>query len=239
MTSSSWNGLALVVGAGGIGRALVPALRRRCGDLTVVLCGRQLAASEGWCVDLEDPRSLEALRQRVGEALQPLRLVVNTSGRLHGPGLQPEKRLQQVRAEALAASYAINAMAPLLLAQALEPCLERQRPFHFASLSARVGSIGDNHSGGWYAYRAAKAAQNQLLRCLSIEWARRYPQACVTLLHPGTTDTALSRPFQSFVPPGKLFAPARAAEQLLDVLLSQSAADSGAFLAWDGQAIPW
>jgi hypothetical protein len=74
---------------------------------------------------------------------------------------------------------------------------------------------------------------------LSIEWARRYPQACVTLLHPGTTDTALSQPFQSFVPPGKLFAPARAAEQLLDVLLSQSAADSGAFLAWDGQAIPW
>jgi len=239
MSSSSWNGLALVVGAGGIGRALVPALRRRCRDLTVVLCGRQLPADEGWCVDLEDQQSLEALRQRVGDAPQPLRLVINASGRLHGPGLQPEKRLQQVRAEALAASYAINAMAPLLLAQALEPCLERERPFHFASLSARVGSIGDNHSGGWYAYRAAKAAQNQLLRCLSIEWARRYPQACVTLLHPGTTDTALSRPFQSFVPPGKLFAPARAAEQLLDVLLSQSAADSGAFLAWDGQAIPW
>jgi len=239
MTNSTWNGLALVVGAGGIGRALVPALRRRCEDLTVVLCGRQLPAAAGWCVDLEDQRSLDALQQRLGDAPQPLRLVVNASGRLHGQGLQPEKRLQQVRADALAASYAINAMAPLLLAKAIEPCLERERPFHFASLSARVGSIGDNHSGGWYAYRAAKAAQNQLLRCLSIEWARRYPQACVTLLHPGTTDTALSRPFQSFVPPDKLFPPARAAEQLLDVLLSQSAADSGAFLAWDGQAIPW
>ncbi len=239
MTSSSWNGLALVVGAGGIGRALVPTLRRRCPELTVVLCGRQLSAGEGWCVDLEDLRSLEALQQRLGEAEQPLRLVFNASGRLHGLGLQPEKRLQQVRANALAESYAINAMAPLLLAQSIEPCLERERPFHFASLSARVGSIGDNHSGGWYAYSAAKAAQNQLLRCLSIEWTRRYPQACVTLLHPGTTDTALSRPFQSFVPPDRLFTPARAAEQLLDVLLSQSAADSGAFLAWDGQAIPW
>ena len=97
-----------------------------------------------------------------------------------------------------------------------------------------MGSIGDNRSGGWYGYRAAKAAQNQFLRSLSIEWARRWPMATVSLLHPGTTDTALSRPFQSFVAPEKLFSPERAARQLVKVLLQQTPAQSGAFLAWDG-----
>ena len=88
-------------------------------------------------------------------------------------------------------------------------------------------------------YRAAKAAQNQLLRCLSIEWARRWPKATVTLLHPGTTDTELSKPFQSFIPAEQLFSPQRAAEQLVAVLLEQTPEQSGAFLAWDGQSIDW
>jgi len=121
----------------------------------------------------------------------------------------------------------------------VEPVLRRDQPFHFASLSARVGSIGDNRSGGWYAYRSAKAAQNMMLRTLSVEWARRFPEATVTLLHPGTTDTALSKPFQSFVPPEKLFSAEQAARYLLDVLLQQTPSESGEFLAWDGQRIPW
>jgi len=239
MHPNSWNGLALIVGAGGIGRALAEALRRRYPDLSVVLCGRRLAEVEGWSVDLEDAGSLLRLQQRLQSDERPLRLVINTSGRLHAPGLQPEKRLQQVTPEALMQSFSINAMAPLLLARAIEPCLSRDQPFHFASLSARVGSIGDNRSGGWYAYRGAKAAQNMFLRSLSLEWARRYPQACITLLHPGTTDTALSKPFQSFVPPERLFSPGRAAELLLGVLLQQTPEQSGSFLAWDGQDIPW
>ena len=135
--------------------------------------------------------------------------------------------------------FAINAAGPLLLAKAIEPALKRDRPFHFASLSARVGSIGDNKTGGWYAYRGAKAAQNMYLRSLSVEWARRFPLATVTMLHPGTTDTALSKPFQDFVPPDRLFSPQKAAALLLDVLLEQTAGDSGRFLAWDGQEIPW
>jgi NAD(P)-dependent dehydrogenase (short-subunit alcohol dehydrogenase family) len=175
------------------------------------------------------------LRAEAGD----LRLVVNATGRLHGPGLVPEKRLRQVERSALMEQFTINAIAPVLLARAVEPLLGRDRPFHFASLSARVGSIGDNRSGGWYSYRAAKAAQNQLLKSLSIEWRRRWPLATVTLLHPGTTDTALSKPFQTFVPPEKLFTPQRAAQQLVDVLLAQGPEDSGAFLAWDGQPIDW
>ena len=128
---------------------------------------------------------------------------------------------------------------PLLLAQALEPLIPKDLPCHFASLSARVGSIGDNRSGGWYAYRAAKAAQNQLLRTLALEWRRRLPQMCVSLLHPGTTATRLSQPFQANVPAGQLFSPERAASQLLDVLAGLGPDQSGGFWAWDGQPIPW
>ncbi|MFN9055865.1 MAG: short-chain dehydrogenase, partial [Cyanobacteriota bacterium] len=135
--------------------------------------------------------------------------------------------------------FAVNAWGPLLVAKAVEAALPRLEPCHLASLSARVGSIGDNRLGGWYAYRAAKAAQNQLLRTLALEWGRRLPLACVTLLHPGTTATALSEPFRSSVPVGRLFSPEQAAGYLLDVLERQTPASSGAFLAWDGQPIPW
>ena len=117
--------------------------------------------------------------------------------------------------------------------------MPRERPCHFASLSARVGSIGDNRLGGWYAYRAAKAAQNQLLSTLALEWRRRRPLTSVTLLHPGTTATPLSAPFRGGVPAESLFSPERAAEQLLDVLEAQRPERSGAFLAWDGSPIPW
>ena len=244
MDPCSWHGLALVVGAGGLGRALAACLAERYPTLDVVLCGRSLEAHLGWQLDLESSDSLAALQERLRCDPRPLRLVINASGLLHRsipgePTLMPEKRLQHVKAEALQASLAINAMAPLLLAQSLEPLLDRSLPFHFASLSARVGSIGDNRSGGWYAYRGAKAAQNMYLKCLSLEWARRYPQATVLMLHPGTTDTALSKPFQGFVKPEALFTPQRAAGHLVDVLTSQGPKQTGSFLAWDGQPIPW
>jgi NAD(P)-dependent dehydrogenase (short-subunit alcohol dehydrogenase family) len=102
-----------------------------------------------------------------------------------------------------------------------------------------VGSIGDNRSGGWYSYRAAKAAQNQLLRTLALEWQRTLPMACVCLLHPGTTATRLSEPFQAGVAPERLFTPQHTAQLLLTVVEALSPADSGQFLAWDGQPIPW
>ena len=108
-----------------------------------------------------------------------------------------------------------------------------------AALSARVGSIGDNRLGGWYSYRASKAALNQLLRSASIELRRLNPQSCVLALHPGTTDTELSRPFQANVPADQLFTPAFAAECLLAVLEGQGPEQSGSFWAWDGQPIPW
>lgn len=244
---SSWQGTALVVGCGGIGQALLQELGPLAPHLHRVGASRRdwrSAASADWQgvdylpLDLTDDASLE----RLGASLRdrpPLRLVIHTAGVLHGPGLQPEKRLAQVNRLGLEQSFSINAFAPLLLAQAIACCLPGDAPFHFASLSARVGSIGDNQLGGWYAYRAAKAAQNQLLRTLALEWRRRKPQGCVSLLHPGTTATALSAPFQAGVPPGRLFSPQRAATQLLRVLEGLSPERSGGFWAWDGQPIPW
>jgi NAD(P)-dependent dehydrogenase (short-subunit alcohol dehydrogenase family) len=231
-----WKGQALIVGPGGIGRALAAELARRAPGLRVRTAGRRSAEIR---LDLADDASLARLAATAVDTLAPLRIVINTAGLLHDGPLQPEKRLSQVNRQALERSFAVNAFGPLLLAQAVEAALPRDRPVHFASLSARVGSIGDNRLGGWYAYRAAKAAQNQLLRTLAIEWQRRLPLACVTLLHPGTTATPLSAPFGRSVPPTALFSPERAAGHLLDVLEGQTAAGSGAFLAWDGQPVPW
>ena len=243
-TLRHWQGTALVVGCGGIGTALLEALAERAPGLSLVGASRTGRASSlppgcrPVALDLTDDASLAALPDALTD-LPPLRLVLNTAGVLHDGALQPEKRLARISRSGLERSFAVNAFGPVLLAQALDPLLQRERPLHFASLSARVGSIGDNQLGGWYAYRAAKAAQNQLLRTLAIEWQRRFPLACVSLLHPGTTATALSEPFQATVPAGKLFSPARAAAQLLEVIEGLTPAQSGLFWAWDGQPIPW
>jgi NAD(P)-dependent dehydrogenase (short-subunit alcohol dehydrogenase family) len=231
-----WQGEALILGLGGIGSAMGVELAGRAPGLRLITAGRRQGDLR---LDLEEEGSVEAFGIQARERISSLRLIVVCSGWLHGDGLMPEKRLSQVSRQAFSRSFAINGFGPLLLARELEPLLPRNEPSHFASLSARVGSIGDNQLGGWYAYRAAKAAQNQLLKTLAIEWSRRLPLACVTLLHPGTTATALSGPFQAGVPAERLFSPQRAARQLLDVLETQGPRQSGQFLAWDGQTIPW
>ncbi|MCP9839520.1 SDR family oxidoreductase [Synechococcus sp. J7-Johnson] len=241
-----WRGDALVVGGGGIGQALLQALAQRAPALRLWAtsrrpwpAGRVVPPERVLGLDLTDDSSLEACARRLQEEDVQLRLVINTAGLLHDGDLQPEKRLQQLQRSSLERLFSVNAYGPALLARSLEPLLPRQEPVHFASLSARVGSIGDNQLGGWYGYRAAKAAQNQLLRCLALEWERRLPLACVSLLHPGTTATALSEPFRRSVPAEQLFKPERAANQLLDVIAAQGPAHSGRFLAWDGTTIPW
>lgn len=236
-----------MVGCGGIGQALLGELAERAPLLELVGASRRDWRTGGSLIspsidylplELGDDSSIQQLAAALGSR-PPLRVVIYAAGLLHGSGIQPEKRLAQVNRSALEQSFSINAYGPLLVAQAIEANLATADPFHFASLSARVGSIGDNHLGGWYAYRAAKAAQNQLLRTLALEWKRRRPLGCVSLLHPGTTETALSAPFQAGVPPAQLFSPKRAASQLVGVLEGLDPQKSGGFWAWDGQAIPW
>lgn len=189
--------------------------------------------------DIRDEAALAAMAAAIRTMTPTLNLVINTVGLLHDAALQPEKSLAQVTRASLEASFLTNAFAPILLAKALLPLLRHALPVAFASLSARVGSIGDNRIGGWYSYRAAKAAQNQLLKTLSIELTRLNRRSIVLALHPGTTDTGLSKPFQGNVSAEKLFTPEFSATALLTVIAARVPADSGGFYAWDGQPIGW
>jgi len=192
-------------------------------------------------LDVSDEASIARAAATVAGVTDRLHLVVNCAGILHGgpASLAPEKRLADVRPEALTASFAVNAFGPLLVAKHFERLLGHRERAVFASISARVGSIGDNRLGGWYAYRGAKAAQNMFTRTLAIEWSRSRRNVVCVALHPGTTDTDLSLPFQGNVPAGKLFSPERTARQLLEVIDRLTQADTGRFLAWDGSEIPW
>ena len=233
------EGLALVVGAGGIGRQIAEDLASKENNLEVILCGRKNVFKNFWELDIENENSLEDLKHKLRKSQLNLRLVLNATGRLHSENLNPEKRLQHINRENLNESFSINAFAPILLAKTIEEFINKELEFNFASISARVGSITDNKTGGWYAYRAAKSAQNQLFKSLSIEWARKYPKAIITLLHPGTVNTNLSKPFHKFVPKDKLFSPEKTSNYIVDIISKQKPIDSGKFIAWDGKEIPW
>ena len=182
------------------------------------------------------------IRNAAGEikALVPrLDRVICTSGILRKGDIRPEKRIADIDAEALVTLYRVNALGPVLLARELWPLLKGDHALQFSAISARVGSVSDNRLGGWYGYRASKAALNQLMRTLSIELARANPNACVATLHPGTVDTDLSKPFQGNVPADKLFTADDAAAHLWRVLDGLTPADTGTLFAYDGSVIPY
>ena len=233
------RGLALVIGSGGIGSQLAEDLSKTEDGLEVILCGRKNQFSSFWELDVEDSESLLNLKKLISQHSSKLRLVINATGTLHNEFIQPEKRLQSVELKNLLKSFSINAFSPIILAKTFEEFIPRDNPFNFASISARVGSIGDNKSGGWYSYRASKAAQNQLLKTLSIEWKRKFPKSVVTLLHPGTVDTKLSKPFHQFVPEKKIFSATKSSKYLIEIIKNQKPSMSGRFIAWDGSQIPW
>ncbi|MHB2048578.1 SDR family NAD(P)-dependent oxidoreductase [Pseudomonas sp. VEM90] len=188
--------------------------------------------------DARSEQALQTLAAQVGACCDQLNLVFSTLGVLQEGPARAEKALTQLDMAGLLSSFTTNCFAPVLLLKHLLPLLRRQ-PMAFVALSARVGSIGDNHLGGWYSYRASKAALNQLLRTASIELKRLNPASTVLALHPGTTDTQLSRPFQGNVAPDKLFSPAFAATCILALVSRHGPAQSGTFWAWDGMPIPW
>jgi len=169
--------------------------------------------------------------------------IINAVGMLHKRELMPEKTVTQIDANFFMLNLRINALPTLLLAKHFKSALasgaEKEFSSHFSTVSARVGSIEDNRLGGWYSYRCSKAALNMAIKNLSIEWRRTMPHICVSALHPGTTDTGLSMPFQRSVPQGKLFTPRYTADCLVQVLNNITAADTGKFFAYDGQEIPW
>lgn len=191
-------------------------------------------------LDVTDEASIESAAKIVADSSGEVDLLVNVAGVLHDDGsIAPEKRLESITPESLAGAFEVNAFGPLLVLKHFHPLLRHDRRAVVANVSARVGSIGDNRLGGWYAYRGSKAALNMFTRTASIELGRRAPNAIAVAIHPGTVDTALSRPFQKSVRPESLFAPDRAARQILEVLDGLAPEQSGTFVAWDGTDIPW
>ena len=226
---------AVVVGAsGGIGAALAAALVEEESFDRVHCFARSARGAEH--LDLEDEASIAAAAARL--APDPPTLVVVATGLLHEDGHSPEKAMRELDPGWLARQYAINAIGPAIVAKHFLPIMPaRGARAVFAVLSARVGSIGDNKLGGWYGYRAAKAALGQLIRTLAIEERRRNDRSIVVGLHPGTVDTALSKPFQGNVRADQLFTPDRAAVQLLDVIDGLKAPDSGKVFDWEGKEV--
>lgn len=241
MTSSP-SASAVVIGASGsIGRALVSALAASQAYAPVFALSRSGSSCpegvESHPIDLADEATIVAAAAKVGGA-GPVGLVVVATGILHGDGVSPEKAVKAIDPASMAAVFQVNTIGPALVAKHFVPLLGRQGRSVFAALSARVGSIEDNRLGGWYAYRASKAALNQILRTLSIELARTRPEAIVVGLHPGTVASDLSRPFRPDPNAEGIFQPDTSAGHLLRVLHGLGVEDSGGVFAWDGSRIP-
>ena len=227
------GGTAAVFGAtGAIGAALTAALGQSGRFERVFAFGRATAPA----FDLTDEASIARAAGHV-LAEGPCRLVIDATGFLHDDAQQPEKSLRDLDAGALARAFALNATGPALLMKHLLPALPREGKAVFATLSARVASIGDNRLGGWYGYRASKAALNQLVRTAAVEIARRRPETICVALHPGTVATPLSKPFSKAGL--ELQSPEAAATHLLAVIDRLTPAETGGFFDWRGETIAW
>ena len=228
-------------GTGGIGGAFVEALSRRPLVKQIIATGSRTTGGTvhpkvTWQqLDLTDETAVSDWAGQIGE----IDWLINAAGFLHSPTVGPEKTIRQVNQDFFLENIRINTLPSLLLARYLHDKFRHGRPSVFATISAKVGSIEDNRLGGWYSYRASKAALNMCLKTLSIEWARTLPNVAVAALHPGTTDTALSRPFQRHVQPQHLFSPLQSVGYLLEVLDGLVPGQSGRFLAFDGEVLPW
>ena len=225
--------VAVIFGAGGgIGGALVEAIQAAERFAHVVAFSRSTSPS----IDLLDEASLENAAAFAADLGDP-RLVIDATGFLHDDRQGPEKSWRQLEAVNLARAFALNAIGPALIMKHLLPRLPRSGKAVFATLSARVGSIGDNRLGGWYSYRASKAALNQLVRTAAVELGRRSPEAVCVALHPGTVATALSAPFATTGP--EAHHPPAAARYLLAVVDQLTADAHGGFFDWRAQPVPW
>lgn len=237
--------VAVIGAGGGIGGALVDVLANDPSVETVFALARKQSRLDQpgvvlSSVDVESEDSIADAARRIGDRSEPLDIVLVASGVLHdGDTLQPEKSWKALDAAVMARVFQVNSIGPALIAKHFLPLLARNRKTLFAALSARVGSIEDNRLGGWYAYRASKAALNMMIKSLSIELARSRPDAVCIALHPGTVDSALSKPFQGGVGPKDLVSPMECARNLLNVADRVTVGDSGGFFAYDGSAIPY
>ena len=235
----------ICAGNGGIGQGLIKAILERHPDAEISATYRNqkpahLSPAIHWFqADLTDQESIEQLASNFSQ----IDWLINCAGFLHQQDDDtfqgPEKSIRQLEPKFFLSNIQHNTLPTLLLARYFSNALKQSPRGIFAAISAKVGSIEDNRLGGWYSYRASKAALNMALKTLSIEWQRSHKNLCVTALHPGTTDTELSEPFQKNVPEGKLFTPEQTGHYLFNVLEQLTPEQSGSFFSWNGETLPW
>jgi len=246
MLDSFGNELNIVVfgSHGGIGEAMVHQLKENRKVNKIYSYSRRETRFDSNLiienkVDITNEDSVIEAASRIA-AEDKIDIIIIATGLLHDEnGMSPEKSLRDVNASNFMNSYLVNAVGPALIAKHFSLKMNRNSKSVFSAISARVSSISDNHLGGWYAYRASKAALNQIIKTTSIEVGRRFKQAVVIGLHPGTVDTDLSEPFKSNVAEGKLFTTKYASECLLKIINDIEPKDSGKLIAWDGEEITY
>ncbi|MBT6120573.1 SDR family NAD(P)-dependent oxidoreductase [bacterium] len=231
------NSIAVFGTNGAIGNALLLVMLKNFPTATIYSISRfkkdvSHKNIHHFCVDYFDETQLQAIAKTTTKTGQ-LDLVLVTNGILHDDTIYPEKALNDISAEKLEFSFKINTILPALIAKHFVPTLNKENKSIFAALSARVGSISDNRLGGWYGYRASKAALNMIIKTVSIETKRLNKSAIIIGLHPGTVASNLSKPFQKHIAPEKLFSPDSSAEKLFRVLISVSSKDSGKCFDWN------
>jgi NAD(P)-dependent dehydrogenase (short-subunit alcohol dehydrogenase family) len=236
--------ILIVGGSGGIGSAMVKEVMARFADAEVHATfntrsnppdSEHIPGVSWHRLDVTDEAEIKAL----SESFESLDWLINCAGMLHTDSRGPEKSLSQFDADFFLHNIKVNAMPSLLLAKHFSAKLKSSAAPRLAVLSAKVGSISDNRLGGWYSYRASKAALNMLIKTLAVEWQRSLKQGVVLALHPGTTQTRLSAPFQANVPEGKLFSPERVAADLIAIIANAKVNDSGSFFAYDCTVLGW
>ena len=236
------SNLVVIGASGSIGHAVTKKLRYLYPDANIYAFSRfkvidRVKNVTYEYIDYNDESTIEKAAKYVYDKSGVINLIFVATGILHTQDIMPEKALKELSADKFIELFKANTIFPALVAKHFIPKLSKDTKSVFAAISARVGSISDNKLGGWYAYRASKAALNMFIKTASIETKRVNPNAVIVGVHPGTVDSHLSEPFQARVPQGKLFTPEYSAEKLIEVLERLKANDSGKCFAWDGKEI--
>ena len=239
----------VVIGAsGGIGQAIVKALAENDADTPVYALSRSALSNTDWPENVigkelatDNEQAISDFCEQLSNQGDQIRYAVCTVGILHGEvegnTVSPEKRLEDLSSEQLLTYFRVNTLIPTLWLKHLVKVMAPSSVL--ACLSARVGSISDNHIGGWYGYRTSKAGLNMMIKTAAVEYARRAKGTSLLAYHPGTVDTGLSAPFQGNVKPEKLFTPAFTAQQLIKIMTRLTSEQSPYFIDWEDQVVSW